>query len=71
MGSIHLLEDREHVLVPFRSDGAGEHVRDRCLIDTGARRQPQRDRIKSPSVQTLCWSNASPANAATNFPNHA
>lgn len=46
MGSIHLLEDRVHVLVPFRSDGVCEHIRDRCLIDTGARRQPQRDRIK-------------------------
>ena len=46
MGSIHLLQHREHVLVLFRSDGICEHLRDRRLIDTGTRRQPQRDRIK-------------------------
>src|ERR1700722_15988186 len=46
MGSIHLLEDREHVLVLPRRDGACEPVGYRCLIDAGARRQPHRDRIK-------------------------
>ena len=28
------------------SHGVGEHVCDRCLIDPGSRRQPQRDRMK-------------------------
>jgi hypothetical protein len=46
MGSIHLLQHREHVPMLLRIDGICEHGGDRHHIDTTSGRQPQRNRAK-------------------------
>ena len=46
VSAVHLLQNREHVLMLLGSHGVGEHLGDRRLVDPGPRRQPQRDGIE-------------------------
>jgi hypothetical protein len=80
VGSIHLLQNREQVLMFVRRDGVCEHSRDRRLINTGSGRQPQRDGVKvserpdallvkrlagSSSTESVCRRSCFPRDAST------
>lgn len=69
MGVVHLTENGEHVLMPFRCDGLHEHGDDGIAVGLRARRSHSAAAEKSGRLHTVPWANALLPNAETNAGN--